>query len=180
MSQLLSIRERIELVLVGIVQGISGIGKVYRLDDRGILDPTTNKPVTMTNGDALVAAGDESASEGGQGSVGITHKTLHCAIGLVVQLDETDERNASYVKNNWLLAIETAVMANAFMVEPTTTSPAWTGQQLAIDTRTVATHVPTPEQESTEFDVLYLFEVDYDHDRNDPAQYGSAITHRTI
>ena len=124
--------------------------------------------------DAMIVPDDESVEDGGQGNIGTTIKTLPIEVHLKVAQDEEDTDNGSLVHNRWLLRLETAVMANPRMQEEGAG-----GEQLAIDTRVVATGQPPVDAGQRESITSIRFEVEYEHDRDDPAQ-GPGITHKEV
>jgi hypothetical protein len=180
MAEVISIKERIELLDLAIVQAIQGIGTVYRFDQRGIVDPTTGKNtdgngarLSMQDGDAMIVAGDETAAEGGEGNDGTTDKTLPIEIHVKIDPAEDDGRTTSSIHNAWLLLLETALMANPTMVESDTE------ERLAIDSRVTHTaEIPIADGQREATSVIRI-EHTYQHYRADPTQ-GPGITAKEI
>ena len=176
-----SVKERIELLCLHTVQSIYGIGTVYRWDMRGLRDPTTgsafdsnNNRISLHHLDAMVLAGDEVAIEGGQGgdTDSTTEKTLPIEVHLKIEQNDTDPASTSALHNQWLMAIESAILTNPLMIEP-----GGNGERLAIDTRISATSIMPTEIDQREAISAIQFEVTYQHFRNDPAA-GPGITHK--
>jgi hypothetical protein len=181
MPELVSIKERIERVLIGIIAAIDGVGQVYRWDGRGLRDPNTGldrdaegNRLSLQAFDAMVVPDDETVDDGANGNIGSTIKTMPIEVHLKVTQDEEDTTSGSLVHNRWLLKLETAVMANPRMQEEGDG-----GEQLAIDTMVVATGQPPTETGQRESITALRIEVEYEHDRNDPAQ-GPGITHKEL
>lgn len=178
---ILSIKERIERLLVEIVQKADGVGTVYRWDGRGLRDPDTGlatdaegQRISLKNGDLMVIAHDERSAEGGQGSVGTTLKTAKIEVQACIVISEDFPVPESFIVNNWLQQIEQLVMENSELTE---LGPS--GERLAIETTTTATYSPPREIGQREAIAGVEFEVQYSHNRDDPAA-GPGVTHKEI
>lgn len=193
-AETLSIKERIERLLVAMVarvvlsHNLQAIGRVYRWDARGVRDPQTGLAVdgsgqrlNMADGDAAVIALDEEIAEGAQGSMGLTIKTAKIQIQIKIAKDEDDPVTTSQWHNRWLLAVETALMANRGLREDQSGSPAGTqdGEQLAVDMRTSGTFRSEREPGQPETISALEVEIKYQHLRNDPAS-APGITHKEV
>jgi hypothetical protein len=180
MAQAVSIRERIERRIRDIVAAIDGVGTAYRWDARGLVHPDTDKLVdenserlTMHNGDAMVIADDEGASEGGEGNIGWTEKVLPIEVYVTVRQDEDDEETSATLHNRWIYKLEKALMTDPYIHEVD-----GGGEQtvrLAIDSRVTDASSPPVVDEQREFSAVIRIEVTYQHNRNDPA-VGPGVT----
>lgn len=174
-TEVISIKERIEQLFVSIVAGITGVGKVYRFDQRGIVDPDTGLNVdadgqrlSLQDSDAMIVAGNETATDGGEGNGGVTEKALTIEVHFKIAIPEDDPRTTSYVHNQWLMKGEQAVMANFMMIDAG-------GVRLAINTDVIATDEVPVEQGQREATSAIVFKITYQHDRTDPST-GPGIT----
>lgn len=179
MAEILSIKERIERLFVLIIQDVDDVNRVFRWDGRGPRDPDTGLAVDAegqriadTHLDVVIVAGDEVADEGGEGAGGTTIKRMPVEVRIKILLDEADDEGDSQVHNRWLHRLESAVMANPLMVEPTDVG---NEERLATDTRTTGTQQILTEDGQRECYTIIAFEVQYEHDRDNPAT-GAGIT----
>lgn len=183
-GDLISIRERIERVVRSRVATIYGVGRAFRWDMRGVIDPATGLAVGSDGqallqrvGDALVLGLDENKLSGQGTAVTALELALQVQVKMGQDADETV--TTSELLNRWLLRIERAVMANPEMWEGGTDGA---GVRLAVDTIVSHTRQGTSNgsvRGGGEAIAAVDFVIEYQHFRNDPYA-GPSITRVSV
>lgn len=156
MAESLSIRERIERVLVARITAITGIGTVERWS------PAGNAGGHLS---AVIYLDEESAEEG---STQTTHCTLPVRVELLIALARADAGDAMKVHNRWLGKIKAALLADRNLVESVTVGLVTTNTPLAVDVRYTGADEPHTGKGQPELFVVASFEVVYDEKTTDP------------
>jgi len=153
-----SIRERIvRQIAAELAPFVSG--SVIRWHDRGDL--------AFRDGDVLLAEDAESGTEGAIGVPGTTTKTLRVWIMPVIRAADETGASVGSVASSLIATIQFALSRNWQLREQTT------GIRLAVEMRTY--EAEAPDWAEGEAGVALLVEAVYDHDRDNPYQYGAAI-----
>lgn len=155
-----SIRERIEREFVRRVESVPGINSVQRWEREN----------PLKHMDAAVFLGADEPDEGGQGTVGLTEKTLDVTVAVNVAPDPDSEEPVTAVVNRVL-----AQLALTILEDPTLTESVAPGEELALDVAEGAGIPPFVEVGQGEGITLLSFRVTYRHMRNDPYT-GEGIT----
>ena len=163
MPEAIPIRERILRQLRTNAATITGIGTVRRWDTRAKFTPI--------HLDAVVAASDETAEEGPQGTIGYTDKTLPVVVAVILFQSEASDDDSDWLRNRWQARLEQKLMANPAIIE------AVTNQRLAIDTQ--ISLIDGPDYAEGSLSAAVQVDVTYRHDRNSPYTWGTLITQQT-
>jgi hypothetical protein len=155
-----SIRERIEREFVRRVESVPGIASVQRW-------ARTNR---LTHMQALVLVGSDEPEEGGQGSVGLTEKTLDVTIAVNIAPDPDSPEPVTAIVNRAL-----AQIAETILSDPTLTESVAPAQELALDVAEGRGTPPLVDAGQGESIAMLDFRVTYRHARNDPYT-GDGIT----
>ena len=154
-----SIRERIERVIVARAALIAGISEAERWDALGN---------TSEHESVVIASGDEAVEPGGQGSKSLVTCRLPVEL-LFLNAATPGGGNASAVHTQWLAKLEAGVLLDGsldglLMVEP------GTGARLAVDTRITGRLAPPINAGSDQPDVysILALEIEYRHFAGDP------------
>lgn len=164
MSVTVSIRERICREIAAILTASGLFTTVRRWDSRGL--------EALARGDCIVCDGDDRAENASLGNPGTTIKTMAVDLVTLIAIDETTSSKASTLVNLKLAQMEKAILADATLVETTTSV------RLAVDTRCTGSQQVPVEGGQPDLVAVLSLEVMYEHDRNNPS-VGAGITEVT-
>lgn len=163
----ISIKERIELKLLSVLAGVSGIGTVYRYDARGIHN--------FVNLNGWIHAQEETATANDAiGAPGPTRKVLQCEAGVCLLTPESTDLCDAYSHNHWLALIEKALVTDPYLIEG---AGVGNSQQLShTGLYVTGTRMDVDLVQPGLTHSVVSFEVPYRHDGGNPYTYGTAIT----
>ena len=152
MSESVAIRERIEREVKATLEGMTGVGTVYRWTGRA--------NINLQHLDAVVIPEEDAIEDGAQGDTGWLHKALSLMVAVVLMPDEEATENHCALRNRWQARLEQAIANNYEMTETATS------KRLAVDTSFQS--VDAPDIIDGALTVALRVIVHYEHPRNDP------------
>lgn len=179
MAELITIKERIERRFVGLCLGITEAGRVMRWDSRGKIidetDPGKVKPFdALNNADLFVVAQDARITPDSMNVPGLVEIEMDILVLAILRQGDDDAKSSSLLVNRWQGLIYNAITQDINLTEPDT------HEKIAEQLYATGYVGPINETAQREFTAGVVFRVCFKHEFNNPYQFGTVATPKTV